>query len=463
MTHHFGKLSILATCALGLTLTTSSFAKPVKKVKRLKRKKVDTTQPIYMTHYDKVVNEGYTNSLIKHYNKMSQHSVNDFYKYEFLMRSIPGVYFTYFLEPNFRLKNNTTYDLKRYIFKRYVSGTVSTNNLGTTASGRQNFKATLALNGLLGNDQLGLAIGTTSKGYKSESYKAQYKTIVGHHGTELSVAYDSNYSKSDKVGLYQSTLNGKKFLVSAYQPFWINRANRIGLVAGYGITRASNDGDALGSYANLQVREQLPYIFVRGNWNHFARSGDYDVSGEIVQGGNFLGNTRYSTSGQDGSVAANEPPNTTFTILHVNFKAFLPLKHHMNLAFIARAQKLISHGTLFVSKKFYIGDGAYIGRGFMGDEGIEGKTEFSYNIPWKQKYFANPQTFTFYDWGHVYNYKQIVMNFPSKTISSIGFGFRGMIYNKVQSFFELALPIGDPLARDHNKDWQFFFGASYKF
>lgn len=437
---------------LCLTLATTAFA-------------TDNNKQPYEPNgqFNTIVDEGYSDTLLRYYYKKAKNSVEDFYHYEFLARSIPGIYFLYFLEPNFKYSDKTTFDLHRYTYKNKISGNISTNNLGTNLTGRQFFVAEMNINGLSGNDQLKIGAGTTSKSHKSIFYLMQYKDQISEHGLQIIGDYSYNYIKSGDIGRYNSTVNSREFEVSLFQPFWINQYNQLGVVAGYAFTFSSNNSDALGSFSNLTVRQKLPFVFIITNWSHHSSKAVYHTSIELAQGSHFLGPNRNETTGQTESEISASIPAFTFTRLTFNFKANFTLPHNFNISFESQAQKLLSHGTLFLSQKMYSGDGAYIGQGYLGDEGIALKTEINYTMLPKQKYFATPQFYSFLYTAHLHNFKQAVVNYNSASPASFGVGVRGSLFNYIQSFWELSYPMGTRLSVDHNHDWQFFFGLSKNF
>mgnify|MGYP001766030250 CR=1 FL=1 len=144
----------------------------------------------------------------------------------------------------------------------------------------------------------------------------------------------------------------------------------------------------------------------------------------------------------------------------------LPLA--MNLLFKNTAQ--YTNNTLTAAEEMQLG-GPYSVRGYApgevaGDRGLYSAVEWSCpyyfipkkaKIPWtKETWYDTTRFVLFYDWGTVRsNSKEETTK--TRTLNSVGLGFRFGLTNRLSAKFELAWPIGGPrssdTSRQHVQPW----------
>jgi hemolysin activation/secretion protein len=127
----------------------------------------------------------------------------------------------------------------------------------------------------------------------------------------------------------------------------------------------------------------------------------------------------------------------------------------------------IANNPLLVGEEFSLG-GADYGRAYdpselTGDDGVGGKVELRYTLPWRDEVLLSSQLFTFYDIGTVWNQDPVAGEPPRASLASAGVGLRFDLARGISGSAEVDLPLTRSVAVRGDKDPRLFFSLSAAF
>jgi len=181
---------------------------------------------------------------------------------------------------------------------------------------------------------------------------------------------------------------------------------------------------------------------------------------EASRGLNILGATE---TGSDGLSRSNG--HSDFTKITAQALRVQRLADSWSLLVGVNGQ--IANNPLLVAEEFSLGGSEY-GRAYdpselTGDDGIGGKIELRYALPWRDEVLLSSQLFTFYDVGTVWNQEPVSGESGRASLASAGFGLRFDLARGISGSAEIDIPLTRPVAVRGDDDPRLFFSFSAAF
>ena len=416
-----------------------------------KVRSINTTQ-----HY------GYSNDLLRYYQSkmvVNHQLAPDFEHYVGLANEIPGVNYSYYYDPVARSQQR--YNMYTLAKRHRFSGFIDAGRMGNNVIGYYVFGGGLGVRDILGNDALWVRYGTTSRPSKAKMVSADYRKVVGHHGTQIRGKFTYSYTKSPPfTNSYLFRGISYNYLLSVFQPIILTSQKRLSFEGGlsfmkgrnYGITQVSGTPD-------LYTRSSFMYIFAKLNYFKLQSIGRLWGDASITQG--ISPHFKYSIEGRRAGSTTTDDPKPDFTRLNADLNELIYLPHDLSLYLNAQLQAS-RNAPLDLSQKFDFHEGAYLSQNFLGDYGVSGRVELRYDQHLYDTWFRNIQFFGFEATGYLRNISRELIPYTSKWVGTARLGFRLDVTRQISGFFEVSQPF-QKLPLDKNRDLMVFFGGGYHF
>lgn len=419
---------------------------------------------------------GYRTYILDAYSQQMarQTSYAERYYYYSLANQLEGVTTETYLEPT---SVPGAYDLYTVGQRKRFGGFVGMDNTGIQRLGHVIYMANGYVNDIVGNDQLKAGGSFTSKTNKSQFFFTTYQIGVGSHGTQLLGNFTYNKSRLGQVSTYAYSGHGKSFTFEVLQPVYITPSSLLQMAFGYSVlrgrTRSYNYTGAnflipvinIGIFArNATIKETIPTIYTQFDFSHLYRLGRVWGNVRATAAGHFLVRPNYRVTGgfvdidfQNNTTSLATSPDQNSQKLNFELNDLVVLPDNLSLLLAARGQFAFEH-PLPLGLMFGFYDGAFIGQGFLADNGVSGRTEMRWNWNIYNQYLRDIQFFGYYAAGFLRNPTPIFVNYSKAVPMTMGTGFRTYFMKKMNGFVEFAKPLRRKTAIDNKSGWRFFFG-----
>jgi hemolysin activation/secretion protein len=326
-------------------------------------------------------------------------------------------------------------DLTLIASVRKVEGYAALDNYGSKYLGPGQFSAGVALNRLLGNDQLRLGGVTTGNGEMNYG-QVSYSNVLTTEGLRLGASASRARTRPG-------------FLL---EPFEVRGlADTFTLTAGYPLWRTRN-GSVLGraTFDMRNVDSEVLGVRVIEDRVRALRAGLTWLALDRLDGANTL-DLEFSQG--VGGTDENDPlksragAQARSSRFNLDYERYQPLGRGFGVTFGFAGQW--SDEPLLSPEQFALG-GRRLGRAYepaelVGDRGWAVRLEPSYvgrSAGWVTTY----QLYGFYDGGQVRDDESVASGDPTRSLASAGFGTRLDLGRHVSAALEAAWPLTRPVA-----------------
>jgi hemolysin activation/secretion protein len=311
-----------------------------------------------------------------------------------------------------------------------VEGYAALDNYGSKYLGAGQFTAALAVNRLLGNDQLRLAGVTTGSNDEMHYGQVLYTNVVNSEGLRLGASASVARSKpGDVLKDFEVRGRAETYTLSAGYPLW---RTRNGSVLGRAVVdHRTNETDTLGVRV---IEDRMTALRLGATWLALDRlEGSNALDVELGQG---LGGTEESDPLKSRAGADAE---TTRVV--VDYERFQPIGRSFGVILGLAGQW--TDRPLLASEQFALG-GRRFGRAYepaelTGDRGVALRLEPAFIA-------LRYQLYAFYDVGQVRDVDAPAGGDGERSLASAGFGTRISMTRNFGASLEAAWPLTRPVA-----------------
>lgn len=351
-------------------------------------------------------------------------------------------------------KKQNSSDLKLKIAERYpLSFTTIWDNGGNTLVGRQRNIMLLQQNNLFG---LGHSVyGGTIFAKGTVGALAGYKMPIGKHGTELQFDYSfANVNLLESQAVNRINGRAQTFSTRIVQPLY--KSNTIDFKTDLGIDFVS--ADSMQYSTNTPINSYRLTVLRHGlNLLKYDKKGVFASRFESSFGLPIMGASE-SSAGMFGNDSTN--PQSSF------FKVKLDLTRLQKLPKdcygIFRISSQYSPSNLYASEQMMLGGVSSV-RGFepgntLGDVGVNGTFEIRTPLPYLkvilpkkiESFDKKVKLGFFYDWG-VFSQQNTgrAITASGNLLQSVGAGIHFNLTNSMIASFEVGIPVGDTIYKEH--------------
>ena len=321
-------------------------------------------------------------------------------------------------------------DLTLIASVKKLEGYASLDNYGSKYLGPGQLTAALAVNRLLGNDQLRVAGVTTGSNDEMNYGQLLYGNVVNSEGLRLGASASVARSRpGDLLKDFEVRGRAETYTVSAGYPLW---RTRNGSVLGRAVLDyRTNESDTLGVRV---IEDRMSAMRLGLTWLALDRlDGSNALDIELGQG---LGGTKESDPLKSRAGADAESSRVL-----IDYERFQPLGRSFGVTFGLAGQW--SDQPLLASEQFALG-GRRFGRAYepaeiTGDRGVALRLEPAYLA-------LRYQLYVFYDVGEVRDVDTPPGADAQRSLASAGFGTRLNISRNFSAALEAAWPLTRPVA-----------------
>ena len=327
-------------------------------------------------------------------------------------------------------------DLTLIAAVKKVEGYAALDNYGSRYLGPGQFSAGLAVNRLLGNDQLRVTGVTTGSNKEMNYGQLAYQSTIGTEGWKLGASASQARSRpGDVLEPFEVRGRAETYTLSLGYPVW---RTRNGSVLARGLLDARNaDTDVLGVRV---IEDRVRSLRLGLTWiglDRFDGSSSFDF--EFSKG---LGGTD-----ENDPLASRPGANGNANRVVVDYERFQPLGNSFGVTLGFTGQW--AEEPLLAPEQFAIGGRRY-GRAYepaelSAERGWAFRIEPAYlgrSAGWVSAY----QLYAFYDGGQVRDDESLNTPDPKRSLASAGFGTRLSMGRNFDAALEAAWPLTRPVA-----------------
>ncbi len=358
-------------------------------------------------------------------------------RYLLLERDLPGMSVAGTLHP---AHENGAADLIIRAHQQPVDGVLSVDNRSSRYLGPWRAVAQVGLNGLIGaGDRTEITFATNPTHFGGLKYgRLRHSELVDDEGTVVSV--DGAYTKSHAgytLQPYDIEGFGMNAGISVSHPLIRSRARNLTVrgrfdvennkIREYGILNASND-----HIRSLRIGADYDWVD-----DTLGRPAVNLLSVTASQGLNIL--SAIKTGSDTPSVTGG---HSDYTKLEFDFTRLQGLGHGFSVEVGVKGQ--LSRTTLLSAESFTLGGSRY-GRGYdssvvTGDDGIAGKAELRYQLPYHLPLISSVQFYGYFDGGQIWQNQTSSVS-ENSHLYSAGGGARIGIAHWASLDFEVSKPL----------------------
>ncbi len=384
-------------------------------------------------------------------------------RYLLLIRDLPGVSARSVLS-----KSETTpgaSDLTLVITRDRFEGRASVDNYGSRFLGAYRANVTGSFNSPFGfNERITTQFSMAGDNERPDELlfgSAVYEQVLSRFGSKL--VLQGFYSHSEPgFTLQPFDVEGDSLFLSVGFTHPFIRSRSVNFTG-----RGSFDWRNVESEDSLTpeaTKDRIRSVRVGANLQFIdtllgGRAGVNLIDFQASQGVPFFG---ASSNGADNLTRARGNPHYTKAELEIQrLQRVIP---DVNLLLAARGQ--LASTALLSSEEFGVG-GIRYGRGYdpseiIADDGYATKVELQWNEPKRIKYLHDYQLFTFWDFGRVFDKDATTSDAARESISSVGFGVRGEITEKLNLDLGIAYPLTRNVDTHGDRDPRYYFSISHE-
>jgi len=353
-------------------------------------------------------------------------------RYLLIANDLAGVQLRSVLTPS---QTTGAADLTLVATVKWGEGYVSLDNYGSKYLGPGQLNASVALNQLIGNDQLRLSGTTTGNGELGYGQLA-YSNVLSADGLRLLLTASQAHTRPGFV-LEPFEVRGRAetYIASVGYPLW---RTRNGSVLGRAVFDARDtDSDVLGVRV---IEDRVRALRLGLTWltlDRFDGSSALDV--ELSQG---VGGTK-----QDDPLKSRAGADATTHKIVIDYERFQPFGSNFGVTLGFAAQW--TDEPLLSTEQYALGGRRY-GRAYepaelVGDRAVALRVEPAYlqrSGGWLRLY----QIYAFYDVGQVHDEIEAAGVSQGRSLASAGFGTRLSLAGNIAATLEAAWPLTRPVA-----------------
>ena len=283
------------------------------------------------------------------------------------------------------------------------------------------------------------------------------------------------------MSTYAYSGHGKSFTFEVLQPVYVTPSSLMRMAFGYSVlrgkTRAYNYTGAnfliqpqnFGIFAtDAIIKETIPNIYTRLDFSRLYRLGQVWGNVSATAAGHFLVRPNYKVIGglidenfNGDRVPQAQSPDQNVQKVNFELNDLLLLPDNFSILLASRGQ-FSSENPMPLGLMFGFYDGAFMGQGFLADNGIAGRTELQWNWNIYNQYLRDIQFFGYYAVGFLRNPYALYVNYTKAVPMTVGTGLRSYFMEKMSGFVEFTKPLRRKTAIDNKSGWRFFFGLRHR-
>lgn len=352
-------------------------------------------------------------------------------------------------------------DLTLVVERDRFEGFAGVDNLGSRYLGREEILGGLYLNDIIGTaGRLGFTGVVAPDGDPELAYGAvSIQQPLTSTGLSLFASY--SYSETNPgLELEDIGTEGKSQSVRVELSYPFIRSRDLNLIATGGFM--ANDVESRDDFFDPVFEDKVRNVSLKLFLNALDKVGGSNTAEvKFTQGLTELGG---SEDGDANLSRANA--DSDYQRLNFEVTRWQPLGTEMGLLLGLAGQTSFGE-ELLASEEFGVGSSFY-GRAYdpseiTGDEGLAGKAELQWYMPYTTSFTSNSQLYGFYEAGTVEQVNPLPGEIRRETVESAGLGVRTAFADRLNLDLYLAQPIGRDVAAERDRDARVFFSLSTSF